>query len=135
MKKVSFSISFLQKKYGDIEAIAVAKKLGADAVDFNLCDPRYDYRKPSSVYSLSDAEICEYFSQIRNKAAEVGIEIFMTHGRISTFKNIPENDAAVLENARRDCLATKALGAEYCVMHGVTTCNFLRIRIPILCMT
>ena len=124
MKKVSFSISFLQREYGDVEAIAVAKKLGADAVDFNLCNPRYDYRKSDSVYALSDDGIYDYFSRVKEKADEVGIEIYMTHGRISTFKNISENDAAVLENARRDCLATKALGAKYCVMHGVTTCNF-----------
>ena len=124
MRKVSIAISNQQKRYGDLNAIDVAKKIGVDAVDFNLSAPRYDYRVESSIYSKSDEEIFEYFKKIGDHARDIGIEIFMTHGRISTFKNIPENDAAVLKNARLDCLATKALGAKYCVMHGVTTCNF-----------
>ena len=124
MKKVSISIAHFQAKYGDIAAVELAARLGADAIDFNLTSKRYDYRSAASIYSKSDDEIYAYFEAIYNRARELGVEICQTHGRISTFKNIPENDAAVLENARRDCLATKALRAPYCVMHGVTTCNF-----------
>ena len=122
MRKVS--ISGLQSSCGEIGAIETAAAIGADAIDFNICSKDYDYRNEKSIYSKSDDEIVEHFDKIYRRARECGIEICMTHGRISTFKNIPENDEAVLKNARIDCLATKALHAPYCVMHGVTTCNF-----------
>lgn len=124
MRKVGISLYPFIDKYGEAGALEAARRAGADAVDFNLSAKRCDYRKADSVYSKSDDEIYEHFNALREVASELGIEVYMTHGRLSTFKNDPENDAAVLENARRDCLATRALGAKYCVMHGVTTCNF-----------
>ena len=51
----------------------------------------------------------------------MGIVICMTHGRSPGFKNIKEEDDALVENARLDCLATKLLGAPVCVIHAVTT--------------
>ena len=124
MRKVSISIGCFQSKHGDERAIEIAKNVGVDAIDFNLAHKSFDYRNESSVYAKSDDEIFEYFASLRKKVEDLGMEVCMTHGRISTFKNIPENDEAVLKNARLDCLATKALGAPFCVMHGVTTCNF-----------
>ena len=110
-RKISINIGVFQKRYGDKEALDVAKSLGADAVDFDLFDPkRWDYRLPTSVYSKSDEEITAYFTEIRRHAEEIGIEIGQTHGRITNYTRDEEWNTAVLGNARRDCLATAALG-------------------------
>lgn len=120
-RKISFSIGRLQFLYGDERALEIAKEIGADAVDFNLCGKAWDYQNPDSIYSKSDEEIVEYYTSLRKKAEGLGLEIAQTHGRIEGFKNIPEEDEALIKNARLDCLATKTLGAPVCVMHGVTT--------------
>ena len=120
-KKIGLSIFTLQGLYGNKKALEIAKNVGADAVDFNICGEDYDYRNPNSIYSKTDKEIEEYFTSLKDYANEIGIEICQTHGRIEGFKNIKEEDDAYIENARIDCLATKALGCPVCVMHGVTT--------------
>ena len=122
MRKIGISVGALTDIYGWERMLELVKSIGADCIDFNLT--KEDYRKSASVYSLPEAEMIAHFERIKARADAIGIEISQTHGRISTFKNIPENDAAALKNARLDCLATKVLCAPYCVMHGVTTCNF-----------
>lgn len=114
-RKVSICIDELQAKYGDREALALAKKMGADAVDFSLL--YYD----GGLYLRGDDAVAAEMRAIRSYADEIGIEIGQTHGRINGFRNDPEHDAAVLHNARLDCLATSLLGAPYCVMHTVST--------------
>lgn len=123
-RKIGISTFSLQTLYGHESVFETAKKIGADCVDFNIPSDEFDCEKPGSIYSKTDDEIIEYFSGLKRKADEAGIEIAMTHGRISTFKNIPEWDNRVIKNARLDCLATSVLGAPVCVMHGVSNCNF-----------
>lgn len=121
--KISISILELQKRYGNKEALKIAKDAGADAVDFGLEDfnGRCDFRNENSIYSKSKDEIRKYYKDIKAYADEIGIEICQTHGRGKGFINNPEEDAALIKNAELDCLATAALGAPICVMHGVTT--------------
>lgn len=119
-KKISISIGQLQRKYGDKEALKIAKEIGADAVDFGL-DPKFDVQKPDSVYAKSEAEVVAYFTGLKEYAAELGIAIGQTHGRISGYTNQEEADAIFRKNARLDCIATAALGAPVCVIHAVTT--------------
>lgn len=118
--KVSISIMDLQKRYGDKEALKIAKDAGADAVDFGL-DGRYDYRFSDFVYSKSEDEIRAYFEDLKNYADEIGIEICQTHGRGKGFINNKDEDEALLKNAELDCMVTSVLCAPICVMHGVTT--------------
>jgi len=121
-RKVSLSLFPFQGAYGDIRALELAREAGVDAVDFALDSrKRFDVTNPDSVYSHSDREIVEYFTGIREKAAELGIAVCMTHGRQEGFKNIKEEDEILVENIRRDLLATKTLGAPTCVIHAVTT--------------
>ena len=120
-RKVSLHIGTFQRKHGDRRALEIAKEIGADAVDLSLLV--YSVAKEGTVYTLSDAEITEYFKGLREYADTLGIEIGQTHGRIKGFKNIPEDDDLLLRDARLDCLATAALGAPYCVMHTTTTIN------------
>ena len=123
-RKIGISTYTLQSIYGNESVFEIAKKIGADCVDFNLVSDEFDCETPGSIYSKTDDEIIEYFSGLKRKAEQSGIEIAMTHGRMTTFKNIPEWDNRVIKNARIDCLATSALGAPVCVMHGVSNCNF-----------
>lgn len=123
MFKISLSTGQLQARYGDKETLRIVKEIGADAIDFCLEDfnGRYDYRNESSVYSMSEKEFCAYFSDLKKYADELGIEICQTHGRGFGFRNLKDEDDALIENARLDCLATSLLGAPVCVIHAVTT--------------
>lgn len=123
-RKVSFSTGHLAKTHDLFGMLDVAKHVGADAVDMNIGNKkRYDYRCPDSIYSKSREEFTAYFEAVKRHADELGIEICQTHGRISGYKNVPEEDAALLENLKLDCLATKLLGAKICVVHTATTIN------------
>lgn len=119
-RKVSISIGRLQRQFGDREALRIAKEIGADAVDFNLIGVQ-DFRKEASVYARGEEEIRSYYRALREYAEEIGLEIAQTHGRITGFKNIPEEDDALVLNGKYDCIATHELGAKHCVMHTVTT--------------
>ncbi len=118
-RMVGISLGNLQSKFGDEEALRIAKSIGADAVDFNVHG--HDYRKASSLFSKSDEEIYEYYDNLRKVADELGLVISQTHGRISGFKNIASEDDALVSNMRLDCLATSALNSPYCVVHSSTT--------------
>ena len=120
-RKIGLSVFGLQRKYGDKEAIRLASQCGADCIDLNLCGNAFDCNNPESVYSKSDEEIMAYFTELKEYAESLGVEINQTHGRGEGYKNIKEEDEALLKNARLDCLATKAVGASVCVMHGVTS--------------
>lgn len=119
MKKIGVSTVLWQNLYGDFKALDLAKESGADAVDFDLA--YQDYRKPESHFSKSDEEIVDYYKKVRAYADELGIEISQTHGRVQGYKDIPEEDEALIKNARLDCMATAAMGVKYCVMHGSTS--------------
>ncbi len=116
MKKVGLSIDRFRRIHGDFKALEIAKSIGADCVDFGLS--ARDYRKDGDKYSLSDAEIFEYFSSVRRHAEDLGLFVSQTHGRIIGYTQNEEENKAVLENARRDCIATKALGAPVSVFHS-----------------
>ncbi len=119
--KVSISTGAFQEKYGDKKMLEIVKEMGADGIDFMLDGQKFDYKNPDSVYSKSDEEIVAYFSDIKKRADELGIAICQTHGRGRGFVNKEQTDGWVLENARKDFLATSALGSPVCVIHAVTT--------------
>ena len=122
MTRISISIGSLQNRYGDMEALRIAKEMGADGVDFGLdLGRRFDYRYYESIYSRSEEEFVAYFKGLRQYADSIGLKICMTHGRIEGFKNKKQEDDALIENTRLDCYATSLLGAPFCVVHGVTT--------------
>ena len=118
-KQIGISTFEFQSLYGDLKAIEIAHEIGADAVDFNLnC---YSCAQSDSIYSKSDEEIISYFSKIKEKADELGVYISQTHGRIRIYHGEPNQDKIDLMDARLDCLASKVLGAPYCVMHSIAT--------------
>lgn len=117
--KIGLSTPKLQIIYGDREALRLAKNLGVDAVDFFT--NHHSIVNPDSIFSRSDDEIIAYFTELREYAKELELEIPQTHGRLRIYMNDPEEDIICLENARRDLLAASVLGAPVCVMHSVTT--------------
>lgn len=117
--RIGLSLFNLQRYYGDKKALEIAANARANAVDFSL--NHLDYRDPRSVYSKDTEEFTAYFSDLKKYADELGLVVCMTHGRGTGFRNIKEEDDALVENARLDCIATKLLGAPVCVMHSVTT--------------
>lgn len=121
-REVGLSLFPFQPTLGDAGAIELAAKLGVDAVDLGTCNAKFwDYRLPDSVYSRSDEEIIEHFTALRERAEALGIRVAQTHGRISGFINVKEEDEAFIENARLDCLAASVLGVDACVIHSVST--------------
>ena len=81
LRPISLSIGGLQNRFGDLRALEIASEIGADAVDFDTCSRRFDYRNPDSVYARSDEEITAYFSALRARADALGITVGQTHGR------------------------------------------------------
>jgi len=119
---VGISLGQLQRKYGDVRALEIAKEIGADAVDFNVSSaPHWDYRNNTSIYSRPEAEIVAHFQKIKQKADELGLVIAQTHGRLRGYRFDEEENRAVLANARLDCMITHILEAPVCVMHSVAT--------------
>lgn len=122
MKKlVGISIFSLQEKYGDRRALEIVSEIGADSADFSLEFNINDYRNKDSVYSKGDEAVREYYSDLKAYADSLGIIIGQTHGKLPGFKNIKEEDDALVENSRLDCIATAALGAPVCVIHNATS--------------
>ena len=66
-RKIGISTYTLQSIYGNEYVFEIAKKLGADCVDFNLVSDEFDCETPGSVYSKTDDEIIEYFERKSNE--------------------------------------------------------------------
>ncbi|MBQ6826194.1 MAG: sugar phosphate isomerase/epimerase [Clostridia bacterium] len=120
-KRIGISIWQFQHKFGDKEALRIAKQIGADSVDFSLEGSECDYRNPDSLYAKGEEAIRAYYSELREYAEEIGLVIGQTHGKLPGFRNIPAEDEALIENTRLDCIATASLGAEVMVVHNATS--------------
>lgn len=114
MKKIGLSIGALQTKYGDKRALEICAESGFDSVDFNM-------RKFDKNVDISDNEVIEFFSEIKEKADSLGLVISQTHGRVRSYTPDEEYCEFVRKAARLDLLATKVLGAPSCVIHNITT--------------
>lgn len=120
-KFVGISIHALQKRFGDIKALEIASKIGADAVDFALEDEDNDYRNAESIYSKGKDAVIEHYSKVKERADSIGIKINQTHGKMPGFRNIKSEDEALVKNTEIDCLVTSILGADTCVVHNATS--------------
>lgn len=123
-RRIGLAIFQLQTKYGDKRAIEIAAELGADTIDFNLSTLTCNYLDPDSIYSKGDEEITRYYTELREHADKLGIVIHQTHGTGGGFVNDRERDEALIANNRIDCMVTKILGADICVVHNPTTMAF-----------
>ena len=119
-RKISIYLGRFQKYYGPFRALEIAKEIGADGVDFSL-DGLYKLTDPNSIYAMGDQAVIDHFSQIKSHADAIGIEIAQTHGRGKGYTLDAEENARIREGGRLDCIATRCLGAKYCVMHTPST--------------
>ena len=121
MKEISISTGALQRRYGDVRALEIAKAAGFDAVDFNL----EDYgRKDTCVYHASEDAFATHFTNLKKKADSLGIKIGQTHGRCTTFSPDENQNNFARFVTERDIKATGYLGAPACVIHSVSTMRF-----------
>ena len=102
---VGISICSLQEKYGDRRAIEIVSEIGADSADFSLEFDRNDYRNEECVYAKGDEAVREYYSGLKEYADSLGIIIGQTHGKLPGIKNIKDEDDALVENSRLDCIS------------------------------
>ncbi len=114
-KKVSICLCDVQKHYGDKHAIEIAKKIGADGIDFSLYF--HNAQNEGDLYTKDYDEVREYYRDIRAYADSLGVKIHQTHGRFLGYGVSPEVDAALVRNLELDAIASGILGAEYCVVH------------------
>ena len=118
---ITLSVEAMPGLYTEKEAIKLAKDAGADGVDFSLLSRGlYNSAVPDSIYAKSDEELYEHFKDLGDYARSIGLIVGQVHGKSSGFKNIPEEDEIMVENIRKDILATKAMGAPICVVHTTT---------------
>lgn len=117
MKKIGLSTFSLQSRYGDERALEICAENGFDSVDFNM-------RKFDKNIDISDEEVIEFFSKIKEKADSLGLAISQTHGRVKSYTPDEEYCEFVRKAARFDLLGTKILGAPSCVIHNITTSSW-----------
>lgn len=116
---VGLSIATFEWRFGDKEALKLAKDIGCDAVDFGLEDQEPD--KEGSVYSKGEDFVRKYYGELGDYAKELGLVISQTHGRCASYRRDEEWNRVTLEKTRLDLIATKALGAPALVVHNVST--------------
>ena len=118
MKKISIGCSRLIKKIGLEDALALIKRSGFDAVNFEL----QNYYVSTSPYFGSDDEFESCFRNIKKVADDLELEIAHTHGMCGTF--MPDNEThnnQVVKLTKKDLHATSLLGAPSCVVHFINS--------------
>ncbi len=121
---VGISTGALQDIYGDMEAIRIASRIGADTIDFSVSylfkylQIRYD-ANPDAYASFDDA-IAAYCQELKDCAAENHIAFSQTHSRGCGYTLDEEYNVAFTEKLRQDLLATSLLGAPVCIVHNTS---------------
>ncbi len=105
----------IQRHKGDKQAIDAAKELGLDGIDFDLS--MHSVSKEGDLYGMGRDAVIEYFTDVKAYADKVGMTIRQTHGRLYGFGTSPEMTEEFVKNTELDCLASRVLGAKYCVVH------------------
>ena len=117
MKQIGLSIGELQGRYGNECSLEICAESGFDAVDISL--------KPlDTVYSQGDDATIEYCTRLGERARALGLTVSQTHGRTRIATPDPAFCEQMEQITRMDLLATKALGAPYCVIHSVNSASF-----------
>ncbi len=117
-RKIGISTCAMQWKHGDMGALEMAARTGAAAVDLETCIFEIgSLKNPDSVYSKGDEAVIEYYSALKARADELGIEVYQTHGRGDGYTPDAKDNERRAEEIRLDLLAAATLGAKVCVIH------------------
>ena len=121
-KKLGISCGALSGRYGSVRSLEICAAAGFDAVDFDLHTGVGD----DDIHAKSDEELVDFCKGLKKRADELGLIISQTHGLCGTYRpNDDEYNVEVIEKSRQDLLATVALGAPSCVIHSISTYNWL----------
>lgn len=119
-KRIGISTCAMQWNFGNKAALEMAARTGAQSVDFDLNVQGVNYLTEGSVYAQGEDAIREYFTEIKNYATSLGLEIYQTHSKCDGFGTNDARNAELDELHRLDLLATSALGAKVCIFHAPT---------------
>jgi len=118
--KIGISCIGVVKKYGYERAFALCRESGFDAVELSLLI--YGKRNmPPDIYSASDDQFEEHFTNIGRLAKEAGLEISSTHGRELTCTPEKEQCDYAKWVSERDIKATSLIGSPACVIHPINS--------------
>lgn len=114
----------LSKSNATTAGFFTLKECGFDACDFQL-GWYFGASGPfADVMNVRDEDVVAYFSEMKSKADEAGIEVFQTHGSFSgQVSSYPGGSAEYVRRAELDFIATKTLGAKYCIQHPYINLN------------
>lgn len=118
-KKISITTGPLQKTFGDKEALRICAEAGFDGVDFSV--EKYPQGVLPDVMAMSHDEFVAYFTELKEYADSLGLEIPQTHSLVDAYTPDKERNEMLRKRALRDIEATAILGCKYCVMHCIST--------------
>lgn len=117
-KKISISIGALQKVFGDKEALRICAEAGLDGVDFSV--EKYPQGVLPDIMAMSHDEFVTYFTELKEYADLLGLEIPQTHSLVGAYTPNKEENENLRKRALRDIEATALLGCKYCVIHCIS---------------
>lgn len=117
-RKIGISTCTMQAFFGNKKAIEMASRTGATAIDLDLSIAGVNFLTEGAVYAQGDDAVVEYFTDLKNYAASLGMEIYQTHAHDSGYNNDSAFNEKQTQLYRLDLLATSALGAKVCVFHA-----------------
>lgn len=117
-RKIGISTVAMQGRLGNKAALEMAARAGAQSVDFDLNQNGVNFLTDGAIYAQGEDAIVEYFTDIKNHAASLGLEIYQTHSRCDGLGQNEEYNERLKELYRLDLLASSALGAKVCVFHA-----------------
>lgn len=118
-KKISITTGPLQKIFGDKEALRICAEAGLDGVDFSV--EKHPQGVLPDVMAMSHDEFVSYFTELKQYADSLGLEIPQTHSLVGAYMPDREENELLRKRALRDIEATALLGCKYCVMHCIST--------------
>ncbi len=117
-RKIGISTVAMQGRLGNKAALEMAARAGAQSVDFDLNVAGINFLTEGAVYAQGEDAIVEYFTDIKNHASSLGLEIYQTHSRGDGFGEDAARNEQLKELYRLDLLASSVLGAKVCVFHA-----------------
>ena len=109
----------ISKNTGDVSKFATLKKCGFDACDFTVEGIFNKSRGQfGDIHNVSDEQIIEHFTSVREEAEKVGFEIGQVHGECSGHvRDYPDGLDDMVQRQIASIKATHYLGAKHCVTH------------------
>lgn len=113
---IGMTTAELAKRFGDKGALEALSQAGFECVDYS----GFKYGAPAH-FDHKTREFAEYYDTLRLHALSLGISIHQTHTTIPSFSFDEEKQRVLFGYAVSAIYATARLGAEYIVLHPITS--------------